>query len=144
MTRLYLVKTEGGDLIGYNHNDSAYIARMKPGECIQSDTRKARNPEHHEKFFALFDLAFATQTKYPHTAAGKKALMVALKLEAGWYEEHVTLDGRLVLVPLSLSWGTMGQEEFDKFYRDAMIALGKISGAEEVILEADEIIARAS
>jgi hypothetical protein len=52
-------------------------------------------------------------------------------------------DGKLVYVPRSISWGAMDQEEFDKFYREAMIALGKICKSADVILEADEIIARA-
>lgn len=143
MTRLYLVKTEGGDMIGYDARDAAYLANLEPGECIESDTRKARHPEHHKKFFALFDQAFKTQTKYPHTEAGKRALMIDLKLRAGWYDEHVTADGRLVYVPRSLSWASMDQERFDKFYKEAMVALAEICSAEEVILEADEIIARA-
>lgn len=140
MTRLYLVKTEGGDIIGYDARDAAYLANLEPGECIESDTRKARHPEHHKKFFALFDQAFRSQDKYEKA----KDLMIALKLKAGWYDEHVTADGKLVYVPRSLSWASMDQEEFDKFYREAMVALAEISNAEEVILEADEIIARAS
>lgn len=144
MTRLYLVKTEGGDLIGHSSDDAAYLSRLKPGECIESDTRKARNPGHHKKFFALFNKAFETQNKFPQTNAGKRALMIELKLKAGWYDEHVTHDGRLVYVPRSISWASMGQEKFDELYRDAMIALAEISSAEEVVMEADEIIARAS
>ena len=143
MTRLYLVKTEGGDMIGYSARDAAYLANLEPGECIESDTRKARNPAHHDKFFALFDQAFKTQNKYPHTTAGKRALMIDLKLRAGWFDEHVTGDGKLVYVPRSLSWASMDQENFDKFYKEAMVALAEICSAEEVILEADEIIARA-
>lgn len=131
-------------MIGYDAADAAYLAKLKPGESIESDTRKARNPGHHKKFFALFNRAFETQTKFPQTAAGKRALMIELKLKAGWYDEHVTADGRLVYVPRSISWASMGQEEFDGLYRDAMIALADISSAEDVILEADEIIARAS
>lgn len=138
MTRLYLTKTEGGDLIGLDAIDQDYLARMKPGESLECDTRKARHPEHHKKFFALFDQAFEAQNKYPN----RKELMIALKLKAGWFDEHVTRDGQLVYVPKSLSWASMDQLEFERFYREAMIALADLSDAEEVVLEADQIIAR--
>lgn len=142
MTRLYLVKTEGGDLIGWGPNDNAYLHKLEAGECIECDTQKARNPAHHAKFFALFDQAWRSQNKYPHTSAGKAALMIELKLKAGWYDEHVTASGQLVYVPRSISWARMGQDEFDVFYNEAIVALAEMFGTEQVVLEADEIIAK--
>lgn len=138
MTRLYLVKTEGGDLIGWGPNDSAYLAKLEPGECIESDTRKARNPAHHRKFFALFELAFQSQERYTN----RRQFMTELKVRAGWYEEYITADGKLVFVPKSISWANMDQEEFAKFYAEAVTALAGMCNSEEVVLEADSIIAR--
>jgi hypothetical protein len=86
----------------------------------------------------LFDAAFRSQSKY----ATRKQLMIELKLRAGWYEEHVTDDGRIVYVPLSLKWAQMGQEDFDRFYDEAIVALADMFGTEEIVLEADQIIAR--
>jgi hypothetical protein len=140
--KLFLLKTEGGDLIGLNDRDQAYIARIKPGEYLEADTQKVRNPDHHNKFFALFTAALRSQDKYPETEAGKKAMMVELKIRAGWYDEHVNADGKLVYVPRSISWARMGQDEFDVFYADAVIALAQMCNSDEVIAEADEIIAK--
>lgn len=136
--RLYLVKTEGGDLLPLDAEDHAYVSRLAAGESLECDTRKARNPGQHKKFFALFDTAFKSQNKY----ANRKQLMVELKLRAGWYDEHVTHDGKLVYVPKSLSWAQMDQEEFERFYDEAVKALADMFGIEEVVLEADQIIAR--
>lgn len=138
MTRLFLIKTEGGDLIGYDGDDQSYVAKLKPGESLECDTTKARNPGHHKKFFALFNTAFKSQNKY----ATQHALMVELKVRAGWYDEHITQDGKMVFVPKSLSWARMGQEEFEKFYNEAVVALAEMFGTEDVVMEADEIIAR--
>lgn len=138
MTRLYLVKTEGGDLIGYSADDQDYVARLKPGESLECDTHKARNPGHHKKFFALLQSAFAGQSKYKRIGD----LLIEMKLRAGWFDEHVTADGKLVYVPKSISFARMGQEEFDKFYNEAVVALAGMFGTEDVVIEADEIIAR--
>lgn len=140
MTRLYLVKTEGGDLIGWGPNDHAYLHKLEAGECIECDTQKARNPGHHRKFFALLQDSFVNQDKYENMTD----LLVALKLRCGWYDEHVTHDGKLVYVPKSISWARMDQEVFGKFYGDAVVALAEMFGAPEAVAEADEIIARAS
>lgn len=137
--KLFLLKTEGGDILGLDARDQAYLARLEPGEVLECDTHKARNPAHHKKFFALFDAAYRSQSRY----TSPKALMVELKIRAGWYDEHITSDGNLVYVPRSISWSQMGQDEFDKFYNEAIVALADMFGSEEVVLEADEILARA-
>lgn len=139
MTRLYLVKTNGGDLIGWGPNDNAYLHKLGDGECIECDTKKARNPKHHAKFFALLQSAYVNQNKY----GSIKALLIELKLRAEWYDEHVTHDGRLVFVPRSISWAQMGQQEFDRFYGDALIALALMfPDNANIVAEADEIIAK--
>jgi hypothetical protein len=135
--RLYLVKTDGGDLIGYDAADAAYLAKLEPGECIESDTRKARNPAHHRKFFALFELAFQSQERY----ANRRQFMTELKVRAGWYEEYINADGKMVYVPMSISWANMDQERFDKFYADAVVALSGMCHDDEIASEADRIIA---
>ena len=137
MTRLYLLKTEGGDLIGWDAHDQAYIARMGDGEILEADTRKARHPEHHRKFFALLQQAFLNQEKYRNITD----LLIALKLKVGHYQEHVTADGRLVFVPKSISFARMGQEEFERFYNAAIVALAELTDSEQVMAEADSIIA---
>jgi hypothetical protein len=138
MTRLYLVKTQGGDLIGESGADQDYIARLGEGDILECDTRKARHPAHHRKFFALLNSAFENQDKYRN----RTDLLVALKLRCGWYDEYITHDGKLVYIPQSLSWARMGQEDFAKFYNEAIVALADMFGTEDVVLEADQIIAR--
>lgn len=135
--RLYLVKTDAGTVIGWGPEDTEYLARLEPGECIEAETRKARNPGHHRKFFALLQSAFVGQSRYKRL----EDLLIEMKLRAGWYEEHITADGKLVYVPKSISWAQMDQQEFDRFYAEAIVALAEMFGSEEVVMEADRIIA---
>ncbi|HEX7041603.1 MAG TPA: DUF1367 family protein [Trueperaceae bacterium] len=139
MTKLFLLKTEGGDIIGWGPNDQAYLAKLGPGECLECDTRKARNPAHHRRFFALLQAAFAGQNKYQRIGD----LLIELKLRAGWYDEYVTAEGKLVYVPKSISWARMDQETFEEFYGDAVVELSfMFPEIEHIAAEADEIIAR--
>lgn len=139
MTRLYLVKSEGGDLLGWGPNDNAFLHRLGAGECIECDTRKARNPQHHRKFMALMQRAVQGQNKY----ASLKPLLIELKLRCDWYDEHITREGVMVYVPRSISFANMDQAEFDKFYRRAVVELSQMFPENEDIgAEADEILMR--
>lgn len=139
MTRLYLTKNQAGNLVGFDAADAAYIAKIEPGEYIECDTIKARNPGHHKKFFALLQRAFVNQSRYNRIAD----LLIELKLRCSWYDEHVTRDGKLVYVPKSISWARLDQEGFDKFYSEAVIELaGMFPDVRDIVAEADEIIAR--
>jgi hypothetical protein len=137
MTRLYLVKTGAGELVGWDQHDLAYLTKLGAGEPLECDTRKARHPEHHRKFFALLQQAFVNQEKYRNLTD----LLIALKLKTGWYDEHITAEGKLVYVPKSISFARMGQEEFEAFYKAAIIALAELTDSEQVTAEADSIIA---
>lgn len=139
MTKLFLVRTGGGDIIGWGPNDQAYLGRLAEGECIECDTYKARNPQHHKLFFSLLNDAFENQEQYPN----RTALLIALKLRCGWFEEHITADGKLVYIPKSISFARMGQEEFEDFYGDAVKALAEMfPDNRSIVEEADETIAR--
>lgn len=136
MTRLYLTKTAGGDLIGWDGKDAEYVAKLGAGETLEADVRKARNPAHHRKFFALFNRAYQSQNRYQ----SERRFYIELKVRAGWYDQVIDSNGKLVYVPISLSWATMDQTEFDKFYREAIVALSQMCECEEVTLEADRVI----
>lgn len=136
MTRLYLTKTEGGDLVGWGPNDNAFLHRLGAGETIEADVRKARHPAHHRKFFALFNRAFQSQDRYQ----SERLFYIELKVRAGWYDQVIDSNGKSVYVPISLSWATMDQTVFDKFYREAIVALAQMCECEEVTLEADRVI----
>jgi hypothetical protein len=76
------------------------------------DIRRARNPDHHRKGFALIKLIFDSQEKYRTI----EDLLVELKLQTGWYREHIRANGEIIYVPKSISFADMDQLEFEAFY----------------------------
>ncbi len=102
----------GRVLVPSGHHDATEFEKLKVGNEYKVDARKARNPDHHRKGFALINLIFDSQEKYTTI----EQLLTELKLRVGWYEEHVRMSGELVLIPKSISFADMDQTQFETFY----------------------------
>lgn len=88
MTRLYLVKTEGGDLIGYDAKDAAYLASFRAGECIECivkppKVKKQKKPKVKRGPYWRIDKATYNSWRGMRDRAGRRA---------GY--EHVTVAPR--------------------------------------------------
>lgn len=86
------------------------------GEMFFVEPKRPRNPIQHKKMFALINFVMDATDRFPTS----KRMLTWLKLQTGHYEEHVEADGRLVYEPLSISWASMPQDDFDVFYREAL------------------------
>lgn len=110
-------------------NDEREFEKLKLGNHYKADLRKARNPDHHRKGFALINLIFDSQEKY----ATLEDLLVELKLQTGWYTEHVRTSGELVYIPKSISFADMDQLAFETFYDRVMEIAIQNYGLEEAL-----------
>ena len=63
-------------------------------------------------YFALLNLVFDAQDTYP-TLDG---LLDAIKIGLGHCDERTTLDGKLFMVPRSISFASMDQTQFSQFF----------------------------
>jgi hypothetical protein len=101
-------------------HDETALESLRMHSQYKADLKKARNPDHHRKGFALINLIFNSQEKY----TTMEDLLTELKLLTGWYREHVRSNGELVYIPKSISFADMDQMEFETFYdRVADIAI---------------------
>ena len=106
---------QGGErkvLLPAHANDEEAFESLKLSNMYKCDIRRARNPDHHRKGFALIKLIFDSQEKYRTI----EDLLVELKLQTGWYREHIRANGELIYVPKSISFADMDQLEFEAFY----------------------------
>jgi hypothetical protein len=92
--------------------DEEVFDSLKSDNMYKCDIRRARNPQHHRKGFALIKLIFDSQERYRTI----EDLLVELKLMTGWYREHIRPNGELIYVPKSISFADMDQIEFEAFY----------------------------
>lgn len=122
MTDLVLTKTASGALSPIDPQAVEFIAKMKLGAAVTATVKRHRNPGHHRKFFALLNVAFDA---WEPAAATYKGQVVGKNFDqfrndvtvlAGHYEMAVNLRGETRLTAKSISFASMGQEEFDTLY----------------------------
>lgn len=88
------------------------LQKLKAGEVVRVEYKRPRNVQFHRKFMALVNLVFDNQDKY----ANREDLLTELKLQVGHYEEHITLGGKVIYQPKSISFASMDNDEFSTFY----------------------------
>lgn len=93
-------------------HDEAEFEKLRYGSEYKADIRKARNPDHHRKGFALINLIHDNQERYENL----EDTLTELKLKSGWYKQHVRLSGEVVYIPKSISFADMDQTSFEEFY----------------------------
>ena len=123
MATIHLVRT----VSGFKAADDAAIEAMRKlaqGEVVRVELRRPRNPQFHRKFFALLQLVRDATDQWPTV----EALLVALKYHMGWVEHFRLADGTEVQVPKSISFGSMDELEFTRFYDGSLRALAEIAG----------------
>lgn len=92
------------------------LKKLKIGEEVWCEIKKARNPKHHRQYFALLHLVFENQERYRHFEHFRKAVQVA----AGHVDELITLEGEVLLIPKSVDYASLDEIEFSKVFSETM------------------------
>ena len=130
---VFLVKTLSG-LKPAAESDADLIKNMTLNEVYKAKVTMPRNVGHHRKYFALLQLVLDNipDDFYLSTADGQKDyiktvddLLFHIKCQTGHMEKRVSLGGKLLYVPKSISFGKMDQAEFNKFYSDSLDVICK-------------------
>jgi hypothetical protein len=122
MTAIVLMKTPNGALVPADPQATEYIAKLKLGAPVKAEVKRVRNYQFHKKLFALYDFAFDNWTPTEATYKGqvveknREQFRGDLTVLAGHYITTVTLKGEVRLIPKSISFANMEQDEFDDLY----------------------------
>ncbi len=81
-------------------------------EVVAVVVRRPRNVGHHRKFFALLKKVFENQELYK----SEQALLAAIKIATGHCVPLQLTDGQKAFIPSSISFASMDQAEFEKFW----------------------------
>lgn len=94
--------------------------KSKPGQWLRIEFSTPRHLKHHRKLFALLQLIAENSEVYD---SAEKAL-VAVKLCTGYADPLIHPEtGEVLMLPRSISFESMGQEDFDAFYDAALKAI---------------------
>ena len=101
-----------GSLVPASPRAEAVMAKLKADDLVTVEVKQPRNLAHHRKFFALLDLIFENQQRFRTC----DEMLVAIKVYMGVCNTMALKDGTAVRVPRSISFASMDQPEFERFY----------------------------
>jgi hypothetical protein len=111
-----LLIREGSKLGAADSLSAELIAGIKAHETVTATIRRPRSRGHHRTLFALMKVVFEAQ----NTFATIDQLLGALKLSIGLFDTGLTIDKVPYVVPRSISFTAMDQNQFTILY-DKMV-----------------------
>jgi hypothetical protein len=132
-TNLMMVR-ERNSLVPADSFSAEALDAMKNGEVVRAVVTRPRNEKHHRKFFALLNVVFEAQDRYPTL----DRLLHAIKIGVGLYELVPLTKTQTVIDVGSISFASMDQAEFTNFYDKVvkLIVTRILPGADSAELEA--------
>lgn len=119
--KIALVKQLDNSFKSAFDSDYEYIKKFKVGEIYFFEVKRERNISFHRKLFALFKMIYENQEHYQNIEDLRKDLIV----ESGHFKIRYTLWGEEIREPVSLSFASMTQDEFDTLYSDIIDSVVK-------------------
>src|SRR6185312_717061 len=111
MAKNILLRKGVGALLPADDAAAEALKRIKLHDLVEVPLpKRPRNVKHHRKFFAMLNLVWQNQEIYPSV----DSLLFALKVALGHADLVADLaTGELHPSPRSISFASMGQDEFD-------------------------------
>lgn len=125
-TELLLSKTAGGTLAPADQQAVDWIAKLKLGQVVRAEVTRVRNYKFLRKYFALLNFAFDAwepQSKEYNSEPVQKnfdQFRRDVTILAGYYEASYNLKGEVRLLPKSISFANMDEDEFGALYSDTI------------------------
>lgn len=141
-----LVVPKFGKLWPSTGSDADKIAKLTAGEEYKIKPVKPRNPRFHRKYFKLLDIVYnnlpegfsiITPAGQEVKVRSKDDLLWHIKMQAGHYEQRVTMGGRITYDALSIDFYSMDDASFSDFYNTSIDIILKhfLKGAKRRELE---------
>lgn len=114
---IQMIRTMQG-FVPWGDADREQLGRIKFGQVCRVVVTVIRNWRFHRKVFSLFQFAYEQwepqrNAEYKNFDAFREQLTIA----AGHYDMALNLDGTVTLKAKSLSFGNMGQAEFEEVFK---------------------------
>lgn len=108
-----------------------FMAAIPDGKEVTVIVRRPRSAIHHRWFFALLRKVCENTGLW----ASEEELLSALKLATGHCDRQMTLDGSVYLVPKSIAFSSLSEDEFNIFKERCLHLLAtKVLGCDPATL----------
>lgn len=99
------------------------LSGIPDGE-IMADLRKNRNVKNHRRFFAFIKLSFDMQDTFDSMEVWRKYIT----MKAGFFDEVITAEGKVLYWPQSISWDELDEIKFKDLFNQVVNAFLKYYG----------------
>ena len=114
----------GNSLVPADFVAEEWLQAIPEGAEILIDWRKPRSPKNHRHFFAILHIACENLPKY----ADEESLLDALKIAVNYVRPVLLATGKMIFLPKSINFASMGEEEFKRFKNRVLYVLSGILG----------------
>jgi hypothetical protein len=128
--KVQLIRTPHGFIPATEH-DTECLRGVKMGQSIAGDFRRPRNPQHHRKAFALLHAMYENQEQFDSF----DRFYDWVKVRAGLVDLVEINSTGAVYRLRSMSFASMGQEEFEGVYQKIVTVAYEQMGFEWVLAE---------
>ena len=90
------------------------LRKVKVGDVVRVEVRRPRNLSAHRRFFALVNLVYTNSEKFPSPDVARRVLTCRAGHALPYIIEST---GEVLLIPESISFANMDQDEFDAFWQ---------------------------
>lgn len=111
-----IMRRHGDKLVPVAEWERERLMEIPEGRDLTVKVSRTRSPKQHRLFWALMQLVVKNHPYYVRA----EQLVEWLKVRLGYVEEVMFHDGQLLTKVSSISFGTMGQDEFQKFFNLAL------------------------
>tara|TARA_R100001163_G_scaffold38958_1_gene29667 strand:+ start:734 stop:1174 length:441 start_codon:yes stop_codon:yes gene_type:complete len=119
----FFKKTPNGSLVPDDVAAQELLSKCKIEQPVLVEIKRVRNPQFHRKFFSLLNFAF-DHLEFDDERITFDDFRSQVTMLAG-YKREVTsfLTGEVRWEPLSISFGSMTQDDFEKLYNSTIDVL---------------------
>ena len=109
------------------------LGRMKDGRRVIVTVETPRSPDQHRMFFAVLKIVYDNQEQFASIDELRRATMV----EIGETVLESRLDGTRQIMPKSLKYASMKQEDFNRVFDASLDAWAKFLGVDPLSLKTE-------
>jgi Protein of unknown function (DUF1367) len=111
-----IMRRNGDRLVPVAEWERERLMDIPEGRDLTVKITRTRSPKQHRLFWALMQLVVKNHPYYVRA----EQLVEWMKVRLGYVEEVMFHDGQLLTKVSSISFGSMGQDEFQNFFNLAM------------------------
>lgn len=125
MAKLNFFRSQSG-LVPHDDEASNWFHALKLGKPISVNVTENRNNKFHRKFFSMLKVAFDNhewpeiETQWGNARCSFEMFRNFVTVKAGYYTPELTPEGKVKVVPKSISFNKMDEDEFKKLYSDVL------------------------